>query len=106
MRAEVEKALAAAIDSESQVGLRWGPGKEMAPVAFRRWSSFGRRHPKAKQASAQDRVFDLAKGLQAHFEPDTAYTPLSEWLHLAGILRQVLASREATEPLSWTTDVE
>jgi len=91
-RSDVERALAAAIDAESQVGIRWWPGAEMAPVAFRRWSSFARRHPKAKRPTAEDRVLDLAKGLQAHFEPDTPYTPLSEWLHLAGILARVLES--------------
>ncbi len=64
----------------------------MAPVAFRRWASFARRHPKAKCVTADDRILDLAKGLQAHFEPSTPYTPLSEWLHLAGILARALAS--------------
>ena len=97
VRADVENALAAAIDGESQVGLRWWPGTEMAPVAFRRWSSFGRRHPKTKRVSAEDRVLDLAKGLQAHFEPNTPYTPLSEWLHLSGILARVLASEQIAE---------
>lgn len=91
-RVEIERTLAAAIDAESRVGLRWWPGAEMAPIAFRRWFSFARRHPKAKEPSTDDRVLDLAKGLQSHFEPSTPYTPLSEWLHLAGILARVLAS--------------
>jgi hypothetical protein len=43
--------------------------------------------------TAEDRVLDLAKGLQAHFAPGTPCTPLSEWLHLAGILARALASR-------------
>jgi hypothetical protein len=90
-RVDVERALAVAIDAESQVGIRWWPSAEMAPVAFRRWYSFARRH-KAKRRTVEDRVLDLAKGLQAHFEPDIPYTPLSEWLHLARILAQVLAS--------------
>jgi hypothetical protein len=63
----------------------------MAPIAVRRWSSFARRHSKSKHPTVEDRVLDLAKGLQAHFEPDTPYTPLSEWLHLAGILATLLA---------------
>lgn len=99
-RVDVERALAAAIDAESEVGLRWGPGAEMAPVAFRRWSSFARRHSKSKRPAADDRVLDLAKGLQAHFEPDTPYTPLSEWLHLAGVLARVLAHANDAAPHS------
>jgi hypothetical protein len=42
--------------------------------------------------TAEDRVLDLAKGLQAHFEPDIPYTPLSEWLHLARRLAEVFAN--------------
>ena len=76
-RAEIETALAVAIDAESAVGLVWWPGHEMAPIAFRRWSSFVRRH-KGKRPTAEDRTLDLAKGLQAHFEPDFPYTPLSD----------------------------
>lgn len=91
-RVDVERELAAVIDAESQAGIRWWSGAEMAPVAFRRWTSFARRHPKAKRPTLDDRVLDLAKGLQTHFEPDTPYTPLNEWLHLAGILARVLTS--------------
>jgi hypothetical protein len=65
----------------------------MAPIAFRRWSSFARRH-KTKRPTLEDRVLDLAKGLQAHFEPDTPYTPLSEWQHLARILADVFAKHD------------
>jgi hypothetical protein len=93
-RSDVETALAAAIDVESAIGIRWWPGCEMAPIAFRRWSSFGRRH-KTKRATAEDRVLDLAKGLQAHFEPEKLYTPLSEWLHLARILAEVFVKQES-----------
>jgi hypothetical protein len=91
-RSDVENALAAAIDAESQVGIRWWPGSDIAPIAVRRWSSFARRHPKVKRPTVEDQVLDLAKGLQAHFEPATPYTPLSEWLHLAGVLARVFAS--------------
>lgn len=86
----VEQALAAAIDAESRVGIRWWPGTEMEPVAVRRWASFSRRH-KTKLPTVEDRVLDLAKGLQAHYEPDVPYTPLSEWFHLARTLGQVFA---------------
>ena len=88
-RTSIEHALAAAIDAESEFG--W-PGAEMAPIAFRQWSSFSRRHPKAKGVSVDDLVLDLAKGMQAHFEPDIPYTPLSDWLSLARLLAQILAS--------------
>jgi hypothetical protein len=96
-RVDVENALAAAIDAESQVGIQWWPAREMATVAFRRWSSFERRHPKADCPTVDDQVHDLAKGLQAHFEPGTPYTPFNEWLHLAGILARVLASEGVDE---------
>lgn len=97
-RVDVERELAAAIDAASEAGLRWWPGVEMAPIAFRRWASFARRHPRAKHLSAEDRVLDLAKGLQAHFEPETPYTPQSEWMHLAGIAAQVLGRAGYAEP--------
>jgi hypothetical protein len=93
-RADIESALAAAVDAESAVGLRWWPGSEMGPIAFRRWSSFVRRF-KGKHPTDEDRVLDLAKGLQAHYEPDVPYTPLSEWLHLARILAAVFRRFES-----------
>ena len=96
-REDVERALAAAIDAESQVGLRWWPGAVMAPVVVRRWASFARRHPKAKRPTVDDRILDLAKGLQAHFEPGTSYTPPSEWLHLTRILSRVLEGGGAAD---------
>ena len=89
-REESEQLLAAAIDAESGRGSTWWPGVEMAPIAWRRWSSFARRHLKSKNSTNEDRALDLAKGLQAHFESEIPYTPLSEWLHLAGILVRVL----------------
>jgi hypothetical protein len=91
-RAEVESALVLAIEAESKLGIPWGPGEKIAPIAYRRWSTFARRH-QMKQPSTEDRVLDLAKGLQAHFEPEIPYTPLSEWLHLARILAKVLAAQ-------------
>jgi len=88
-RSDVETVLAAAIDAESAVGIRWWPGQEMAPIVLRRWSSYGRRH-KVKHPTVEDRALDLAKGLQAQLEPDIPYTPLSEWMHLARALAAVL----------------
>jgi len=87
-RDEMETALAATIDAESTVGIRWWPGRDMAPVAYRRWHSFARRH-KINRPTDEQRIDDLAKGLQAHFEPEVPYTPPSEWLHLAKVLAAV-----------------
>jgi hypothetical protein len=84
-RSEVETALAVLIDAEAANGNRWWPGREMAPIAFRRWSSFARRH-KTKHPTVEDRTLDLAKGLRAHFEPDIPYTPMSEFIYLARVL--------------------
>jgi hypothetical protein len=94
-RSEVEAALAAAIDAESDIGIRWWPGAEMAPIAVRRWGSFERRHRRTKHPTREDRILDLAKGLQARFEPEKLYTPFSEWLDLPRILADVF---ESTEP--------
>jgi hypothetical protein len=82
LRDELEKILAALIDAESAIGIRWWPGEDMAGIAVRRWQSFARRH-NTKSPTEEDLVQDLATGLQAHFEPDIPYTPRSEWLHLA-----------------------
>jgi hypothetical protein len=90
-RNEVEAALAATIDAESKVGSQWWPGSEMASIAFRRWSSFSRRNG-ARQPTLEQRALDLAKGLQAQFEPGGLYTPSSEWLHLAGVLAEGFTS--------------
>ena len=92
---DIERALATAIDAESRVGTPWWPVVEMAPVAFRRWSSYGRRHPKARRPTTESRVLDLAKGLQAHFEPDVPFTSLSEWLRLSETLARVFATKDA-----------
>ena len=88
-RSEVETALAAAIDAESLVGARWWLGRDMAPIAFRRystferrWRSYKRRH-RTKTPTFEDRVIDLAKGLQAHFEPEIPYSDFGEFVYLA-----------------------
>ena len=92
-RSEVEAALAEIIDAESAIRIPWFPGSQMAPIAFRRWSSFGRRHW-TKIVGVEDKVLDLAKGLQAAFEPDVARTPLSEYIHLARKLVEVFDQAE------------
>jgi len=81
--------LVALVEQLNAAGAPWGwPGVEIARVAIRRWDSYSRRHKKAKRTSMDDRVLDLAKGLQAHFEPDIPYTHPSEWRALG----QALAS--------------
>ena len=85
-RSDVEKALAAAIDTTD-----WKfPGVEMAPIAYRRWITFSRRN-KSKRPTMDERVLDLSKGMQAHFEPDIPYTSVSAWLNLASVLAEILA---------------
>jgi hypothetical protein len=92
-------SLAAVVERLAAEGAPWGwPREEIASIALRRWDSFGRRHAKAKRVSKNNRVLDLAKGLQAHFEPDVPYTNLSDWIWLAKALTQVLEERAATQP--------
>jgi len=80
-------SLAAVVDRLSATGNRWWPGTEMAPVTVRRWDTYSRRHPKAKRVTIDERVLDLAKGLQTHFELGFG-TPLSEWRDLAEALAE------------------
>lgn len=94
-RPDIELAVAAAVDAESRTGLRWWPGAQMAAVAVRRWSSFARRHAATKHPTTEDRIRDLAKGLQAHFDPEVPFTPGSDWLHLARIMAAVLAEHDS-----------
>lgn len=89
-RADIETALAQAIDVESRVGIVWWHGADMAPIALRRWTSFDRRN-KTNRPALEDRILDLAKGLQTHFEPGVARTSMSEWLHLAGVMSALLS---------------
>ena len=49
----------------------------------------------SRKPTDEQRIHDLAKGLQAHFEQDTPYTPLSGWLHLARRLAEVMRSADA-----------
>jgi hypothetical protein len=81
--------LVTAIERLNTAGDSWTwPG--IAQVAIRRWESFDRRHPKAKVVTDNDRIRDLVKGLQAHFEPDVPYTHPTDWRALAEELARVL----------------
>jgi hypothetical protein len=83
--------LVAAVERLNASGDSWGWwGAEIARVAVRRWGSYARRHSKAKRVTDDERILDLAKGLQAHFEPDIPYTHRSDWRALAAALAQVL----------------
>ncbi len=94
-RTELEASLALVIDTESTTGIRWWLGKEMAPIAVRRWFSFSRRY-KAKQPTYDAQVNDVAKGLQSYFEPNVSYTPFSEWVHLSCKLPEILIRQVET----------
>jgi hypothetical protein len=93
-RSKIEAALAAAIDADSATGIPWWPSSEMASIAFRRWSSFARRHKKTKRPTFDDRVVDLEKGLRSHYEPEIPYSPPGEWLRLSRLLAATLAEHD------------
>jgi hypothetical protein len=83
--------LVAVVERLNTSGASWTwPSAEIARIATRRWDSYSRRHSKAKHVTNDDRTLDLAKGLQAHFEPDIPYTHPSDWRALADSLAQVL----------------
>ena len=91
-RSELEALLATVIDAEAARGVSWWPGVEMAPIAYRRLTTFQRRY-KGASPSSQDRALDLAKGLTAHFEPDIPYMHPSDWLHLSSLLVETYIRR-------------
>jgi hypothetical protein len=70
--------------------LRWWAGVEIAPVAYRRFTTFSRRN-KSKRPTMEERVLDMSKGMQAHFEADIPYASVSSWLNLASVLAEILA---------------
>jgi hypothetical protein len=84
-REAIEQALVEAVDEWQKQGHPCWPGKQVAPIAYRKLSAFGRRI-KAKRVTRKDRVRDLVKGLQSHFEPHIPYTHPSDWLALADML--------------------
>jgi hypothetical protein len=87
-REAVEQALAEAVEELRAQGQPCWPSEQVAPIAYRRWTTFGRR-TKAKRVTHEDRVRDLVKGLQSHFEPDILYTHPSDWVTLAEALATV-----------------
>lgn len=88
-REGVEAELARAVERLRAEGASWWAGDVVAPIAYRRWTSFARRN-KANHPNREQRVRDLAKGLQAHFEPDVPYTHPGDWQALAEALAAVL----------------
>ena len=84
-RHQIEEALANAVERLRAEGDSWWPGTTIAPVAYRRLTTFTRRN-RSKQPSDAQRINDLAKGLRAYFEPDVPYTPLTDWEALASAL--------------------
>jgi hypothetical protein len=63
-------SLADAVERLNATGDSWAwPAEEIARIAIRRWESYPRRHPKIRDQRLEHRVLDLAKGMQAHFEP-------------------------------------
>src|SRR5260370_31089691 len=83
--------LVATVECLNAAGDSWSwAGEEIARVAIRRWVSYSRRHNRAKRITTHERVIDLAKGLQAHFEPDIPYTHPSDWRALATALAEEL----------------
>ena len=83
--------LVGAVERLNAAGDCWGWSHvEIAKLAIRRWATFDRRHPKAKQITNADRVLDLAKGLQSHFEPEIPYTHPSDWRALATALSDAM----------------
>jgi hypothetical protein len=91
-RADIEAALAKAIDDERAAGgIWWPPGTEMAPVVCRRWFSFARR-THSKHPSRDEHVRDLAKGIEAAFNPTGLYLPPGDSLILAKSLADIIES--------------
>jgi hypothetical protein len=84
-RTRIEAALIDAIERLRADGDPCWPGEEVAPIAYRRLTTFARRN-RSKAPSEEHRVRDLVKGLQAHFEPDIPYTHSDDWRALAIIL--------------------
>jgi len=93
-REDTEKALAETVDRLRDEGGSWWPGKEMAAIAYRRLATISRRN-KTKQPSDEQRINDLAKGLQAHFEPDIPFTHPDDWRALAAELVTVFTHEQA-----------
>jgi hypothetical protein len=89
----MESKLAAAIDADSANGAApWWPSSEMASIAFRRWSSFARRHK--KESTFEDKLRDLEKGLLSHYDPGGLHAEPGDWPRLTRLLASILAENE------------
>ena len=89
--------LAAAVERLNATADSWGwPAEEIARIAIRRWESYPGRHRKIPEQRLGHRVLDLAKGMQAHFEPDIPYTSKADWRALSDVLAKLLAQDEDT----------
>jgi hypothetical protein len=91
-RSNAESAVAAAIDADVAAGNHWWPSEEMASIAFRRWSSFARRHK--KKPTFEDRLQDLEKGL-SHYDPGGLHAEPGDWPRLTRLLASILAENDA-----------
>src|ERR1700727_2003653 len=94
-REDVEQALAEAVEELRMQGHPCWPGEQVAPISYRRWTTFSRR-TKATRVTREDRVRDLVKGLQSHFEPNIPYTHPSDWVALAEVLATVFDCFDGT----------
>ena len=94
-RQETEQRLAEAVERLRAEGDSWWSGTEIARIAFRRLSTFSRRH-NAGHVTNEDRIRDLVRGLQSHFEPGVPYTHPTDWRCLAEELVGVFMT--ATDP--------
>lgn len=90
-RANVEAAVAKAIDDERAAGGFWWPGAQMAPIVCRRWFSFSRR-THSKHPTRDEQIRDRAKGIEAAFNPTGLYLPPSDTLIIAKSLADVIES--------------
>lgn len=73
-RDKIESALVEAVERLKSEGDTWQPGMEIAPVAYRRLTSWQNRS-KTNNPSREWRVRDLAKGLSDHFNGGPGWFP-------------------------------
>lgn len=93
-------SIIAIVENQVAGGAHWGSsGSEIAKVAVKRWKTYSKRHPKTKRVQEWERVADLVKGFQAHFEAREKPWNIapSEWKWLAESLVPILAANNLTE---------
>ena len=82
-RKEIEAALAVVVERLRSEGDSWWAGSEIAPIAYRRLTTFSRRNKSRsknpKVPTDGNLIADLVEGLQSHFEPDVPYTHVNDW---------------------------